>query len=38
MALRKLDSIGKPIAIKFKAVDGREVDVGKLTGKVVLTT
>ena len=34
--LKKLDSIGKPVAIKFKAVDGREVDLAKLTGKVVL--
>ena len=34
--LKKLDSIGKPVPIKFKAVDGREVDLAKLTGKVVL--
>jgi len=34
--IKKLDSIGKPLAIKFKAVDGREVDLAKLKGKVVL--
>jgi len=34
--IKKLDSIGKPLAIKFKAVDGREVDLAKLNGKVVL--
>jgi len=27
---------GKPLAMKFKAVDGREVDLSKLQGKVVL--
>jgi thiol-disulfide isomerase/thioredoxin len=34
--LTKLDALGKPLPIKFKAVDGREVDLAKLTGKVVL--
>ena len=34
--LKKLDAVGKPIAIQFAAVDGREVDVSKLQGKVVL--
>jgi thiol-disulfide isomerase/thioredoxin len=34
--LTKLDALGKPLAIKFTAVDGREVDLAKLTGKVVL--
>jgi peroxiredoxin len=34
--LRKLDALGKPPDIKFTALDGREVDVGKLKGKVVL--
>jgi len=34
--IKKLDSIGKPLAIAFKAVDGRDVDVSKLKGKVVL--
>jgi thiol-disulfide isomerase/thioredoxin len=29
-------SVGKPIPIKFTAVDGREVDLAKLKGKVVL--
>ena len=28
--------IGKPLVLKFKAVDGREVDLSKLKGKVVL--
>jgi thiol-disulfide isomerase/thioredoxin len=28
--------IGKPVDIKFTALDGREVDLGKLKGKVVL--
>ena len=34
--LTKLDALGKPLPIKFTAVDGREVDLAKLTGKVVL--
>jgi thiol-disulfide isomerase/thioredoxin len=34
--LRKLDALGKPLDIKFTALDGREVDVSKLKGKVVL--
>jgi thiol-disulfide isomerase/thioredoxin len=34
--LKKLDRVGKPLALKFAAVDGREVDVQKLKGKVVL--
>ncbi len=33
---KKLDAIGKPIALKFKATDGREVDIAKMQGKVVL--
>lgn len=28
--------LGKPLVLKFKAVDGREVDLSKLKGKVVL--
>jgi thiol-disulfide isomerase/thioredoxin len=28
--------IGKPLAIRFTALDGREVDLAKFTGKVVL--
>jgi len=28
--------VGKPLAIKFAAVDGRQVDLGNLRGKVVL--
>jgi len=34
--LRKFDSVGKPLPIKYTAVDGRDVDVTKLNGKVVL--
>ena len=34
--LTKLDALGKPLPIKFSAIDGREVDLAKLTGKVVL--
>ncbi len=34
--LKKLDQVGKPIDLKFTALDGREVDVAKLHGKVVL--
>ena len=29
-------NVGKPVTIKFTAVDGREVDLAKLKGKVVL--
>ena len=34
--LKKMEAVGKPVAIQFKAVDGREVDVAKMKGKVVL--
>jgi thiol-disulfide isomerase/thioredoxin len=34
--LKKLGRIGKPLALKFKAIDGREVDVQAMKGKVVL--
>jgi thiol-disulfide isomerase/thioredoxin len=34
--LKKLDRIGKPVAIKFKALDGRDIDVASMKGKVVL--
>jgi thiol-disulfide isomerase/thioredoxin len=34
--LNRLDSHGKPISLKFTAVDGREVDLAKMKGKVVL--
>jgi thiol-disulfide isomerase/thioredoxin len=33
---RKLDMLGKPFPMKFKAVDGREVDLEAMKGKVVL--
>ena len=33
---KKLDMVGKPVDLKFKAVDGREVDLGAMKGKVVL--
>src|SRR5260221_10931152 len=29
-------AMGKPLTMKFKAVDGKEVDLAKLQGKVVL--
>jgi len=29
-------ALGKPLTMKFKAVDGKEVDLAKLQGKVVL--
>ena len=34
--LKDLERAGKPITLKFKAVDGRDVDLEKLLGKVVL--
>ena len=34
--LKKLEALGKPVAIKFKSLDGREVDLAKMKGKVVL--
>ena len=34
--LNKLDALGKPLDIKFTSVDGREVDLKKMEGKVVL--
>ena len=34
--LKKLNRVGRPLAIQFKAVDGREVDLQAMKGKVVL--
>ena len=34
--LAKIDAVGKPLDIKFTAVDGREVDIQGMKGKVVL--
>ena len=34
--LHRLDSANQPVAIQFTAVDGREVDLAQLRGKVVL--
>ena len=34
--LHRLDSANQPVAIKFTAVDGREVDLAQLRGRVVL--
>ncbi len=34
--LAKLDAVGKPLDIKFTAVDGRAVDLSQMKGKVVL--
>lgn len=35
-ALVKMDALGKPLELKFTSVDGREVDLGTMKGKVVL--
>lgn len=32
----RLDRIGKPVLLQFRALDGRDVDLGKMRGKVVL--
>lgn len=34
--LARLERVGKPLNIKFKSLDGREVDVAGMKGKVVL--
>jgi thiol-disulfide isomerase/thioredoxin len=34
--LHRLDALGKPFELKFTAVDGREVDLEKMKGKMVL--
>jgi thiol-disulfide isomerase/thioredoxin len=34
--LGKMDRVGKPLDLNFKAVDGRDVDLSKMKGKVVL--
>ena len=34
--LNRLDALGKPVDIHYTAVDGRQVDLAKLKGKVVL--
>ncbi len=34
--LKSMEALGKPVDIKFTAVDGREVDISKMSGKVVL--
>jgi thiol-disulfide isomerase/thioredoxin len=34
--LSRMEAMGKPVAIKFTAVDGRNIDLTKMTGKVVL--
>lgn len=34
--LKKLELLGKPCGLKFTALDGREVDLSKMRGKVVL--
>jgi len=34
--LKKMDAMGKPVPIKFTAVDGRSVDLTQMPGKVVL--
>jgi thiol-disulfide isomerase/thioredoxin len=34
--LTRMDAVGKPVDIKFTAIDGREVDLSAMKGKVVL--
>ena len=34
--LKKIDAVGKPLDIKFTALDGRDVDLAKMKGKVIL--
>ena len=34
--VKKMERVGQPLQLEFKAVDGREVDLQKLKGKVVL--
>jgi thiol-disulfide isomerase/thioredoxin len=34
--VKKMEAVGKPLPIKFTAVDGRKVDLTQMTGKVVL--
>jgi thiol-disulfide isomerase/thioredoxin len=34
--LKKLDALGKPLVLRFTAVDGRSVDLASLKGRVVL--
>jgi thiol-disulfide isomerase/thioredoxin len=34
--LKRFDSVGKPLSLKFTALDGKEVDVENMRGKVVL--
>lgn len=34
--VRKLERVGKPLDLKFTAVDGREIDLAAMKGKVVL--
>lgn len=34
--IQRLDAVGKPLDLQFTAMDGREVDLSKMKGKVVL--
>ena len=34
--INRLDSLGKPICLQFVGVDGREVNIAKMDGKIVL--
>ena len=34
--LKKMEALGKPFDMKFTAMDGREIDIAKMKGKVVL--
>jgi thiol-disulfide isomerase/thioredoxin len=35
-SLKKMDALGKPLDLKFAAIDGRQVDLQSMKGKVVL--
>ncbi len=34
--LKRMDAVGKPVEIKFTSIDGKEIDLQKMKGKVVL--
>jgi thiol-disulfide isomerase/thioredoxin len=34
--LKRLDMLGKPLALKYTALDGRQIDVQQMKGKVIL--
>ena len=34
--LKKIERVGKPLDLKFKSLDGQQIDLGQMKGKVVL--